>query len=252
MGKTYVCSDIHAHADILREVLKKLQSDDRLYMIGDAVDKGPDGMEALKILRDDPRCEMLIGNHDLMMLQNLACEEHRDEIPALLIDDIFMRWQILNFGWASWEAFRQESEEEQQSLTAFLKERPVLRIVEAGGRRFILVHAAVPKDYPFDEPQDLSMDVLADPKYPFLYDWKSDFVWGRYVTKVPGYTVIVGHTPAQYRGGEFIMQDGEDWYDIDCGLAYNEDSSKLALLCLDDMNLEYIPIMKRASFSDRR
>ena len=85
MGKTYVCSDIHAHADILREVLKKLQSDDMLYMIGDAVDKGPDGMEALKILRDDPRCEMLIGNHDLMMLQNLACEEHRDEIPAFLI-----------------------------------------------------------------------------------------------------------------------------------------------------------------------
>lgn len=252
MGKTYVCSDIHAHADILHEVLKKLQPDDRLYMIGDAVDKGPDGMEALKILRDDRRCEMLIGNHDLMMLQNLVCEKHRDEIPAFLIDDIFMRWQILNFGWASWEAFMQESKEEQQSLTAFLKERPVLKVAEAGGRRFILVHAAIPKGYAFAEPHDLYMDVIADPQYPFLYDWKSDFVWGRYVTKVPGYTVIVGHTPAQYRGDEYILQDGEDWYDIDCGLAYNEDSSKLALLCLDNMELEYIPIMKRAAFSDRR
>ena len=108
MGKTYVCSDIHAHADVLQAVLDRMDEDDRLYMIGDAVDKGPDGMEALKMLMDDPRCEMLIGNHDLMMLQNLMCEEHRDELPQSVIDDIFFRWQVLNFGWASWNAFQKD------------------------------------------------------------------------------------------------------------------------------------------------
>ncbi len=252
MGKTYVCSDIHAHADVLQAVLDRMNEDDRLYMIGDAVDKGPDGMEALKMLMDDPRCEMLIGNHDLMMLQNLMCEEHRDELPQSVIDDIFFRWQVLNFGWASWNAFQEESESEQQRIIEYLKTRPVLKVLEVGGRKFILVHAAVPRDYVFDSIHDLSMDVLTDPEYPFLYDWKSDFVWGRFVTRADGYTVIVGHTPAQYRGEEYIRQKGDYWFDIDCGLAYNEDSSKLALLRLDDMNLEYIPIMRRADFSDRR
>lgn len=252
MGKIYVCSDIHAHADVLHEALSRLDADDRLYMIGDAVDKGTDGMEALKMLMRDPRCEMLIGNHDLMMLQNYACEEHRDELPGRLVDDVFLRWQILNFGYATWEAFRRESREDQQQMMAYMQSRPLLKIVEAGGRKFILVHAAIPRTYPLDHLHDLYLDVIRDEEYPFLYDWKSDFVWGRYVTRVPGYTVIVGHTPAQYRGEEYIRQEGEDWYDIDCGLAYNEDSSKLALLCLDTMELQYIPIMRKAGFSDRR
>ena len=252
MGKTYVCSDIHAHADVLREVLAMLGEDDRLYMIGDAVDKGPDGMEALQMLIADPRCEMLLGNHDLMMMQNYECEKHRDEVSILKRDDIFFRWQILNFGNHTWDALMQESEEEQERLMDYLKSRPLLKLLEVNGRKFCLVHAAIPADYPLDDLHDLYLDTIADEKYPFLFDWKSDFVWGRYVTKIPGYTVIVGHTPAQYRGDEFILQDGEDWYDIDCGLAYNEDSSKLALLCLDDMELRYIPIGKKAAFSDRR
>ena len=83
MKKNYVCSDVHAHAGVLKKALDTLDADDRLFMIGDAVDKGPDGMRALQILMDDPRCEMLIGNHDLMFLQHCICQQNADILPQI-------------------------------------------------------------------------------------------------------------------------------------------------------------------------
>ncbi len=242
MGKTYVCADIHSHAKILTEALRFLDADDRLYMIGDAVDKGPDGMAALKILMEDARCEMLIGNHDLMMLENLMCVRHQSEIPPERLIEIHHRWQELNHGNISWDAFHAEEAAMQEKIISYLQERPLLKILTVNDRRFILVHAAVPKDFDTGQLRDLPLSYLQDLDHPFLYQWKSDFIWGRYVTIIDGYTVITGHTSAQFFDQEYVMQEGEDWYDIDCGLAYNLPSSKLALLCLDDMQVRYIPL----------
>jgi serine/threonine protein phosphatase 1 len=252
MGKVYVCSDVHAHTDVLKEALAVLQEDDQLYMIGDAVDKGPDGLEPLKILMDDPRCEMLIGNHDLMFLQQCMCMMHRGEIPFILNEDIYQRWQILNFGYVTWNAFLKESDEEQERIIHYLQERPLLKLLEVNGRKFCLVHAAIPEDFDVDDLHDLYLDTVQDKRIPFLYDWRSDFVWGRYVTELDDYTVIVGHTAAQYFHEEYIRSKNDDWYDIDCGLAYNEKTSKLALLCLDTMEVRYFYPKRLASFTDRR
>ncbi len=239
MKKNYVCSDVHAHAGVLKKALDTLDADDRLFMIGDAVDKGPDGMRALQILMDDPRCEMLIGNHDLMFLQHCICQQNADILPQDIVNDVAVRWLIRNYGIVTWEAFLEESEEEQQRIITYLQHRPVLKIVETENRKFILVHAAVPRDFDPAQLKDMDMDVLRDPVYPFLYDWKSDFIWGRYPTHIEGCTTVVGHTACQHFGGEYVQSEGDDWMDIDCGLAYNEPSSKLALLCLDDMSVQY-------------
>ena len=242
MGMTYVCSDVHSHAGVLREALEVLEADDCLYMIGDIADKGPDGLEALKILMDDPRCDMILGNHDMMFLQNYACFEHADEIPEALPAEIFVRWQVRNFGFDTWQAFMNETVEEQQRMIGYLRSRPILKTVEVDGRKFCLVHAAVP--HVGKEIRDLYLDAVRDETYPFLYDWKNDYVWGRYVTRIPGYTVIVGHTAAQYYHDEYVRCEDDVWYDIDCGLAYNFPSSKLALMCLNDMEIRYFPIFK--------
>ena len=249
MGKIYVCSDIHAHQDALEEALSLLNPDDMLYMIGDAVDKGPDGLKPLLTIMKDPRCEMLAGNHDMMFLHQCLCLRHKSEIPAMMIEDIFSRWQILNYGYLTWHAFENRSTDEQDCIIDYLENRPLMKILEVENRKFILVHAAIPHEYDVSDLHDLTLDAIRDETYPFLYNWKSDFVWGRYVTKVDGYTTIVGHTAAQSYGVDHVRIIDDVWYDIDCGLAYNEESSRLALLCLNDMTITYLKPKKLGIYS---
>ena len=47
MGKNYVCSDIHGMKGSYEEALKKLNEDDVLQILGDAIDRGDDGIEIL-------------------------------------------------------------------------------------------------------------------------------------------------------------------------------------------------------------
>ena len=55
----YVISDIHGHFDKYKEMLEKINftDGDTLYILGDVVDRGPDG---IKILQD-----MMVMNHFL-------------------------------------------------------------------------------------------------------------------------------------------------------------------------------------------
>ena len=53
----YVMSDIHGQKRRFDSVMKKikLQPDDTLYILGDVIDRNPDG---IKILRQIMRCQM--------------------------------------------------------------------------------------------------------------------------------------------------------------------------------------------------
>ena len=41
---------------------------DVLYVIGDAIDRGPDGIKILEYIKDHKNMDLLIGNHEFMML----------------------------------------------------------------------------------------------------------------------------------------------------------------------------------------
>ena len=78
MGKNYVCSDIHGMKGSYEDALKKLNEDDILYILGDATDRGDEGIEILLdiFLRAEntekkPRVEYIIGNHDLLLIENM-------------------------------------------------------------------------------------------------------------------------------------------------------------------------------------
>ncbi len=74
----YVMSDLHGCYDKYERMLKKISfsKDDILYILGDVVDREPNGM---KILLDIGRCKNVIlfrGNHDYqaeILLSNLYC-----------------------------------------------------------------------------------------------------------------------------------------------------------------------------------
>ena len=68
---TYVVADLHGRADRFHEVLDKIAFSpaDELYILGDVIDRNPDGIRLLEEIMAADNMHMLLGNHEYMMLQ---------------------------------------------------------------------------------------------------------------------------------------------------------------------------------------
>lgn len=67
MGHTYAASDWHGCAGPALKLLEYLKPDDKLYYLGDATDRGQDGVMLLQKLLADPRVVYIKGNHDFFI-----------------------------------------------------------------------------------------------------------------------------------------------------------------------------------------
>ncbi len=71
-----------------------LRDEDFLYILGDVIDRGHDGVKILKWLMLQPNVELLLGNHEAMML---ACDFLFDEITEHLFFIFFViKSQVLS------------------------------------------------------------------------------------------------------------------------------------------------------------
>lgn len=66
----YVMSDIHGNLKRFHSVMRqiRLTSSDTLYVLGDVIDRYPDGIRILKRIRSMENVKLLLGNHEYMML----------------------------------------------------------------------------------------------------------------------------------------------------------------------------------------
>ena len=71
---TYVLSDIHGNLRRFESIMKQidLQSDDTLYVLGEVVDRYPDGIKILWRIMKMPNAKMLMGNHEYRMLKAIG------------------------------------------------------------------------------------------------------------------------------------------------------------------------------------
>ena len=81
-GRTIAIGDIHGCAQALQAVLDAVQptADDRLVVLGDYVDRGPDSRVVVEqLLRLAAHCQLvtLLGNHEQMMIRSLDSESYR-------------------------------------------------------------------------------------------------------------------------------------------------------------------------------
>ena len=79
----YVISDIHGNQRRFDSVLRQiaLQPEDTLYILGDVIDRHPDGIRILRRIMAAPNMKMLLGNHEYMMLKALTTEDsNRDHL----------------------------------------------------------------------------------------------------------------------------------------------------------------------------
>lgn len=69
----YIMSDIHGQYNRFKNLLHQLnlQNEDKLYILGDVVDRGPHPMKILQYMMKHQNIIHIIGNHEVMALPNL-------------------------------------------------------------------------------------------------------------------------------------------------------------------------------------
>ncbi|WP_250460308.1 metallophosphoesterase [Microbulbifer litoralis] len=128
-GRDYVVGDVHGHFDQLNKQLQNLQFDescDRLFCLGDLIDRGPDS-EALVSLIDQQSYFSILGNHEAMMIAGF---ERSSAVPM----------HKANGG--LW--FYRLSEAEQRHCVEWARKLPWAIELDVGTRRVGLIHAGLP------------------------------------------------------------------------------------------------------------
>lgn len=219
----YVMSDIHGEAALFHGMLKQIQfsDEDILYILGDVIDRGPDGIALLQEIKDRPNMVMLRGNHEQMMLQ--CCK------PQVSAFD-YLRWNK-NGNTETLKALRKLNVIDQKSIINYLAELPTHIEIVLENIPYYLVHA-----FPSDNPEE---EV-----------WKRPEMHER--NPKPGCRVVVGHTPVlnlvvpREDRGRYIQHlerrkehpqilFAPGFIDIDCGCSYPEPVKTLGCLRLNDL-----------------
>lgn len=237
----YVMSDIHGHEGRFDSILKQinLQPEDTLYILGDVIDRNPRGGQLLRRIMKQPNIKMLLGNHELMMLDALYWP-HESGGAKGLQEKLMLRW-YKNGGGVTHEYLNRLRKDLRNEIFTYLDSLPIEIEVEAGGVKYLLVHAAPAYLYEKHKKE-------CEGKYN---DAKMFAVWWRDIDKVPpedNRVIIFGHTGTHYYQN---ANPPRIWYgnriiDIDCGSACRDNEEvrpgvkgRLACLRLDDMKAFY-------------
>ena len=128
----YVCSDIHGQYGLYIKMLETIgfSDKDRLYIIGDLIDRGPGSIEMLRDVMGRENVLCLFGNHEMMMTDHLHRIHERDF------------WlNPSNGGVVTLGAFLKLDEEEQTKILDFIDGMYFQYELEIEGERFLLSHS---------------------------------------------------------------------------------------------------------------
>ncbi len=224
----YVISDLHGYPlDRLKKLLNKAHfgEDDFLYILGDVIDRNGDGGVGILLwLLEQPNAQLILGNHEAMLL---GCEFVFDEITEESADAIsaFELEMLQNYtydgGDVTLDALYHLPRETQRDILEYLHEAPLYEAVTAGGQDYILVHAGLGN---FSEYKKMSEYTAAD----LLWEWPE--ITDEYYDDIH---TVFGHTPT---GNFDAAYDGKilrtrTWTCIDCGAGWGNEP---VLLRLDD------------------
>lgn len=68
---SYAVSDLHGCYNQWRQIQSFCKDSDRIYVLGDCIDRGVKSLQTLKAVLNDPRSTLLLGNHEDMMAQTI-------------------------------------------------------------------------------------------------------------------------------------------------------------------------------------
>lgn len=80
MTYTYVCSELHGMFNRYIALVNTLKNSDQLYIIGDVIDRGNDGIKILQDIITRDNVHMTLGNLEFLLREDLnqlaGCEKH--------------------------------------------------------------------------------------------------------------------------------------------------------------------------------
>lgn len=143
-GKDYVLGDLHGCYGLLERLLDAVSFDrnkDRLFSVGDLIDRGPESFRCLELLAE-PWFYAVMGNHECMMLDFFRPYLLSGRIERL--EDYYDTGFLVNDGdWV--EAYFQADQSAMSSDFDLCLNRalnlPILLVVGEGESRFHVIHA---------------------------------------------------------------------------------------------------------------
>ncbi len=258
---TYVISDIHGNLRALQALLVdidfKYDGSDKLCLLGDYVDWGPDSIATVEFvmnLSELPFVKCIMGNHDLMFLDEIERERHHNSTGD-------PNWMFNNRGMDTWVQYLDLPAERQDKMYKWLSKLPYGIQIRVNKKWYLLCHAG---PYLPQKKKEVDESVLSHDKLYAVWhriqdenEKPLDGLYARY----PHFrgkqrdfeAFICGHTinsfyrkPAPdeplsiFKGPNFINIDcGAKCMSLVPGLEYMPPSvinaSRLAALRLDDM-----------------
>lgn len=212
---TYVVGDLHGCFDEwigFKDKIEEIDGNAKFILVGDIIDRGPKVEEllawAMQNLASNGKYQMVLGNHEYEQLY--------------------------------WE--------KDEEIKAFYERLPYYIDTVVNNKRFIIVHADIPKSI---IKADFSLKSKAEIKSSELWY----LVWARTINKfdsIPDAILVHGHNPtvfdSLFEGNDFVAGSHTagricnlgNRYNIDGGLVYKDmPGHRLAALRLDDLKEFY-------------
>jgi len=136
-GKDYIVGDLHGCLDLLHEALARVGFDtgrDRLFSVGDLIDRGPDSMGCLRLL-NERWFYAVRGNHEDMLLDYL------ENIPLPWGHGSASELLLRNGGRWALDLNVSDHQELRHELASKVHALPYVITVGEGEQRFHVAHA---------------------------------------------------------------------------------------------------------------
>lgn len=202
-GRDFVVGDVHGEYDKLMNGLSRFEfspdDGDRLFAVGDLIDRGPDSEKMLDLLWEDWFFSVM-GNHDFMMLD--VCRGDQTYAQS---------WYHYGGAWTM--NYTGVEIAEHQWTTAIHKHMPIaIELETKSGEKVGIVHAQPPRIWQFPE-EKWGIDFESEAVQDLL--WNDDRIINKEAIHVQGVDwVYCGH----YRLPKPTLM-GNVWY-IDTGCVY--------------------------------
>lgn len=164
-GRDFVVGDVHGQLALLERLLRAVGFDrnfDRLFSLGDLIDRGPDSERLMRLFHQEPALHCIRGNHEELLL-------------AARFNPAYRRvWERNGGDWADDLPDARLSE-----LSAMVEQMPLVIELDLGeGRRIGLVHAEVPPGMDWDTVRRVQAGP-ADQVDDQDSNLESSLLWGR-------------------------------------------------------------------------
>lgn len=227
--------DIHGMFSALEDMLDQINFDescDRLFSLGDLIDRGGESHRALEFL-DKPWFHAIMGNHEKMLLD----AEH----------DIDLKKTWTRYNGGDW--WTDIDEDKQAEFREKLEQLPIAIEIQSCQGKIGLLHADITPGYTW------KYFIAALDDYP---DLRENALWSRaryrhYVNsgktqKVDGLDLLIfGHTPVEYP----VIVENLCYLDTGAPYTHMKKLAKLSMLEVNpDLKLHQISTLKKKSWNN--